>query len=95
MIFCFKIHTQRLPTARLFWHCPFISLFYSDNQMIGGPNFCEFVLIRIDGENWESWKALNKAGMDCHVSILSEDQPTVYAALTGDQCAITNIRIKE
>ena len=33
--------------------------------------------------------------MDCHVSILSEDQSTVYAALTGDQCAITNIRIKE
>ncbi|MBQ1709527.1 MAG: HD domain-containing protein [Treponema sp.] len=134
-----SFHTQSLPTARLIWHCPFISLFYSDNQMIGGPNFREFVLIRIDGENWESydwskntiiinknetfegwesWKALNKAGMDCHVSIkregqkitvftenagiavrsvsiLSEDQPTVYAALTGDQCAITNIRIKE
>lgn len=63
--------------------------------MIGGPNFCEFVLIRIDGENLESWKALNKAGMDCHVSILSEDQPTVYAALTGDQCTIINIWIKD
>ncbi|MCR4735878.1 MAG: HD-GYP domain-containing protein [Treponema sp.] len=131
-----NFHTMSLPTARLIWHCPFICLFYSDNKKINGPNFKEYVLIRIDGENWESdanakntilinkndnfegweaWKELNKKGMDCSVSIsrlgrkitvttenagiaiksiseLKEDFVDVYVSLTGDQCAITNIR---
>ncbi|MBP3743705.1 MAG: HD-GYP domain-containing protein [Treponema sp.] len=132
-------HTQSLPTARLIWHCPFISLYYSDDKKINGTNFREFVLIRIDGENWESydyarntiqiskndafegwdsWKAKNKAGMDCHVELkkignqiivvtendgifikstttLLEMPPEIYVSLTGDQCAITNIKIKK
>ena len=46
-------HTMSLPTARLIWHCPFITLFYSDNMIVNGPGFKEFVLIRLDGENWE------------------------------------------
>ena len=69
-----------------------------------------------DFEDWETWKKLNKAGMDCRVSIrresrritvktenggieirsvtiLKEDIPEVYVALTGDQCVITNIKI--
>nr|MCR4578938.1 hypothetical protein [Treponema sp.] len=131
-------HSKSLPTARLVWHCPFISLFYSDNQKVNGPNFREFVLIRIDGENWESyqyaqntiiidkkddfngweeWKKLNKEGIDCKlyvrreenkltvvtenagisiksITLLKEETPEVYLALTGDQCAISNIRIK-
>lgn len=48
-----KFHTMSLPTARLIWHCPFITLFYSDDGKVNGPNFKEFVLIRLDGENWE------------------------------------------
>lgn len=133
-----SFHSQSLPTARLIWHCPFISLFYSDDKKINGKNFREFSLIRIDGENWESdsfaqnkiqinknedfegwdaWKAMNKAGIDCtitfrrlgnqiivltqnagisikSVTTLREETPEIYTAITGDQCAITNIRIK-
>lgn len=48
-----SFHTMSLPTARLIWHCPFITLFYSDDMTVTGPNFEEFVLIRLDGENWE------------------------------------------
>ncbi len=134
-----SFHTKSLPTARLIWHCPFISLFYSDDKKMNGKNFREFVLIRIDGENWESyayasnkiiinktvsfenwdvWKEKNKEGMDCTVEIkkignqiivLTENQgiairstttlkeipPEIYLSLTGDQCAITNIRIQK
>ena len=133
-----SFHTQSLPTARLIWHCPFISLFYSDDKKMNGKNFREFVLIRIDGENWESydyarntlqinqndsfegwdaWKEKNKSGMDCHVEIkkignqiivttenegifiksvttILDNTPEIYMSLTGDQCAITNIKIK-
>ena len=67
-------------------------------------------------ENWDTWKKLNKAGMDCKVNlhresrritvttenagiairsftILKEDIPEIYVALTGDQCVLTNIRV--
>ena len=69
-----------------------------------------------DFEDWETWKKLNKSGMDCRVTIrresrritvktenggieirsvtiLKEDIPEVYVALTGDQCVLTNIKI--
>lgn len=69
-----------------------------------------------DFEDWETWKKLNKAGMDCcvtvrresrritittenggieirSVTLLKEDIPEVYVALTGDQCVITDIRL--
>ena len=67
-------------------------------------------------ENWESWKAQNKIGVDIEatimmdknvITVLAEENglmiknyttingsfPGAYLALTGDQCAITNIRI--
>ena len=130
-------HSMSLPTARLIWHCPFICLFYSEDKKIYGKGYTEFVVIRLDGENWEetnqskntiiinktdsfeswdNWKALNKEGMDCKIELHREgnkitvatenggisirsvteikvDTPEVYVALTGDQCAITNIKI--
>ena len=132
-----SFHTKSLPTSRLIWHCPFISLFYSDDKLPGGKNYKEYVLVRIDGENWEenalaensiivnkndnfegwvAWKEMNRQGFDCKVhlrregnkiSVITENggiaiksittikgqAPKVYAALTGDQCAITNIKI--
>ncbi len=48
-----SFHSKSLPTARLIWHCPYIRLYYSDDKKPGGKNFREFVLVRIDGENWE------------------------------------------
>lgn len=49
-----SFHTMSLPTARLVWHCPFISVFSSDDGRINGANFREYILLRLDGENWES-----------------------------------------
>lgn len=132
-------HTMSLPTARLVWHCPFISVYYSKDGRINGPGFHEYALIRLDGENWDSaeyatnkftidkiddyynwndWKAKNKSGMDCtlsfrrkgnvitfktenagisitNVTTVNEDNGDIFVAISGDQCAITNIRIKE
>ena len=131
-------HTQSLPTARLVWHCPFVSLFTSENGRVNGEGYREFLLLRLDGETWESdshaenevyidhtrsfpgwnaWKDANKQGMDCTVTIRREGNrvtmetenlgiavdslttikdtvSTVYVALTGDQCALTDIRIQ-
>ena len=130
-------HTMSLPTARLVWHCPFISLYYSDDGQIDGPNFREYILMRLDGENWYSadyvenrisvhqtpdfkgwkdWKERHKQGLDCaavierqgdkitirtenlglsvsSVTTILDGTKDVYVALTGDQCAITNIRV--
>ena len=131
-------HTMSLPTARLVWHCPYISIFSSDDGKVNGKNFHEYALIRLDGENWDSdefatnifankieenydwdtWKRKNKEGLDCSVALkrkgnsitfnssnlgidvtnvttLKEEPDHIYIALTGDQCALTNIRIKE
>ena len=132
-------HSMSLPTARLVWHCPFIVMFYSDNQEINGAGYREFALIRFDGENWESddevenklivnrnddfegwegWKECNRQGIDCtvtfqrkgskitaytenagisikNITTLDETVKEVYVSLTGDQCAITNIKIKK
>ncbi len=131
-------HAQSLPTARLVWHCPFISVFSSSDARVNGADFREYMLMRLDGENWESdkyaenkvsvfrtdafqdwnaWKAKNKEGLDCRVEIEREGNritmrtenlgiavssvttlrasvKDVYVALTGDQVAITNIRVR-
>lgn len=131
-----SFHCKSLPTARLVWHCPSYVVFTSDDGTVGGRNYREFSLVRLDGENWESgnavenellvdkqdfngwdaWKRYNKAGYDCSVSfsregntIISQTKNAgisirnittiktkaaeVYVALSGDQCALTNIRI--
>ena len=124
--------------ARLVWHCPFITLFHADEGLVGGRNFREYALMRLDGEcwqmcegvqkktqvsklesfeNWTDWKKRNKEGYDCEIEIRREgsrmvfcmedcgifirniisvtaDTDEIYMALTGDQCAITNIRIQ-
>ena len=134
-----SFHTMSLPTARLIWHCPYLVLFYSDDSIVGGRNYKEFALVRLDGElintakdgenqlvveksdqfkGWDAWKELNKKGMDCTVSVersgntitlstvnfgiyiknvtkISDSEKKVYFALSGDQCAITNIRMKK
>ena len=107
--------------------------------MVNGPGYRDLMLMRLDGECWESdeacslslfvdrddefdgwdaWRAFNKAGYDCTVYFKKEENrismrtenngitikntltitdgpEKLYAALTGDQCAITNIRIKK
>ena len=104
---------------------------------MNGPDFREYMLLRLYGENWESdehaensvrirhteafvgwnaWKEQNRQGLDCQVTIhrdgntitmltenlgiavksktmIRDRVKNVYVALTGDQCAITNIRV--
>ncbi len=124
-----SFHAQSLPTARLVWHCPYVSLFSSEER--------QYILFRIDGENWDSdehadnkvtvekapdfagwneWIEQNRKGIDCSVKIKREDNRIImesvnqgitvrsitaihdnvkdlYVAITGDQCAVTDIHI--
>ena len=132
-----SFHTRSLPTARLIWHCPFVTVFTSQDGTVGGEGYREFLLLRLDGENWESdahvantveishtgafvgwhsWKEENLQGLNCRVSIqregnvitmatenlgilitssttVKDEVEELYVALTGDQCALTNIRV--
>ena len=137
----FSFHAMSLPTARLIWHCPYVVLFYAADGKVNGPDYREYALIRLNGEDWtrednapnhitvrreddfmgwEAWKQGNKQGYDCTVAFaregdritvstrnlglsvtgvislpdpLPKGKETVYAALTGDQCALTGIRV--
>ena len=135
----FTFHTRTLPSACFVWHCPFLTVFTSDNGRVDGKNYREFLLFRLDGENWEdddqtenrfqishtrnfvswdAWKEINKQGIDCEVTIrrsgsriicstenlgiaitsvttIKDNVSDLYAALTGDQCALTNIHVKK
>ncbi len=130
-------HTKSLPTARLVWHCAFIDVFYSQDRKVTGPDYKEYGLVRLDGENWkdegsedntlivnkthdfvgwEEWKRINKRGFDVtvyferhgdtvtvrtenlgvslkNVITIPDGRKDIYVAITGDQCAVTNIRI--
>ncbi len=132
-----SFHTMSLPTARSVWHCPHISVFSSSNGRTDGENLNEYLLLRLNGEDWSSaanvdnkvqvdktaefeswdaWKEKNKQGFDCVVKIQKEkntirittenagiaiDSVTalhdttkdLFIAITGDQCAITNIHV--
>ena len=43
-------HTQSLPDANLVWHCPYIILYYSEDGKVHGKNYCEYAMIKFDGE---------------------------------------------
>ncbi|MBQ6442126.1 MAG: HD domain-containing protein [Lachnospiraceae bacterium] len=130
-------HTQSLPGASLVWHCPYLVLFSSDDAKVGGENYHEYALIKLNGENegdftaaknrfvmkktdrfpgWDAWKEKHLAGIECEAQLehkgkqvvlttetlgihientttILEEHENVYIALTGDQCAITDIRV--
>ena len=134
-----SFHTKSYPTARLIWHCPYFCIFSSSDGSVDGDDYHEYLLLKLNGENWDStenvenrisvdhtedfqdwkqWLEQNKQGIDCTVTLKREDNKIimqtenlgiainsattllddvndVYFALTGDQCAITNIRIIE
>ena len=128
-------HGQSLPTARLVWHCPYVSLYTSKDGKVNGEDYREFLLLRLDGEGWDSdshaendtridhthqfpgwnaWKEANRQGLDWEVMIhrngnsvridtetlgisivnlttIKDEVQDLYIALTGDQCALTDI----
>lgn len=130
-------HTMSLPGAELVWHCPYLVLFSSDDRKVGGENYHEYALIKLNGENegeftgaknrfvmkktenfagWKVWKEKNLSGIECEVELerkgkqiqiatenlgiridntttILEEREDIYVALTGDQCAITDIRV--
>ncbi len=129
-------HAMSLPTARLIWHCPYISIYSSDSGDPYTKGYKEYALVRLDGEywdsgafnnklivnknddfaGWEAWKSALSEGIDCSVNFRREgnlivtttenkglfikntttiqgNPDKVYVALTGDQCAITTIKI--
>jgi len=132
-------HSRSLPVANLVWHCPFIVVFYSDDGKVGGKGYCEYALIKINGEvssdgmhsenkvymkkkedfhGWDKWKEKNKEGFECFVlfekrgnkvitktenlgiaidntTVIHDEHKDVYIALTGDEVAITDIRIMD
>jgi len=51
-----KFHTMSFPTARLVWNCPYVSIFTSSDGKVNGNNYREYMLLRLDGESWESDK---------------------------------------
>ena len=134
-----SFHAKSLPTSRLIWHCPYISIFHSYNGTTMGDEYREYALIRLDGESmgnqnenlnklvvnrtedfegWDEWKKFNKDGFDSVVrferkgnvivtitenfglsirntTTINDGTEDIYVSLTGDQCALTNIRITQ
>lgn len=88
-------HTMSLPTARLVWHCPYFSIFSSDNGKVNGPDFREYGLLRLDGENWDSDDfGSNKITVNKTEQFTTwDDWKTINKE--GFDCSITNIRIKD
>ncbi len=130
-------HTMSLPGASLVWNCPYILLYYSEDGAVGGPDYKEFNMIKLNGEDqgdneyahnrfilkkkedfpgWDAFNQTNKKGLECEVAIekrgnqillktenlgisienttsFKVEQPKVFVALTGDQIALTDIRI--
>ena len=131
-------HSMSLPSANMIWHCPSVVIYYSKDGNVFGPEYREYDLIKLNGEEdgdkeyvtnrfkmkrkeefpgWELWKEINKAGLDYEVSVykkgnritvktinlgielentttVMDDPDKVYVALTGDQVALTDIRLK-
>jgi len=132
-----SFNTRSLPSSRRIWHCPLIIFFTSDDGSVGGENYRELTLVRLDGEvwsgdpgtqnesvvtkletfdNWSVWKHNNKGGVNCELELVRKDNiiylhvlnsgldikdkltipdniSNIYFYLTGDQCALTDIRI--
>ena len=131
-------HAQSLPDANLVWHCPYIILYYSDDEKVYGKNYREYAMIKFDGEengsnenaendfimkktenftNWEDWEAHNKAGYECQIEFIKNGNEVtlrtqnkgiyiqnttkvrngnkeIFVAFSGDQVALTDIRIR-
>ena len=131
-------HSMSLPTANMIWHCPSAVLYYSKDGSVFGPEYREYDLIKLNGEEdgdkeyvtnrfkmkrkedfpgWTAWKEKNKEGLDYEIYVekkgnriifrtenlgieientttILDDPDKMYVALTGDQVALTDIRIK-
>jgi hypothetical protein len=133
-----QFNSMSLPSANLVWHCPYLVIYTSDDGEVYGPNYIEYNLIKINGENdenqndystnrfimkkskdfmgWDEWMKANKKGVEIDVcfavkgkeitlttetlgiyientTIIADPPEHVYFSITGDQVAITDIRL--
>ena len=133
-----RFHTMTLPMAIHVWHCPYLVLFYSQDGLVNGPDYIEYAMIKLNGEDngtkeyvensfsmrktdrfegWDAWMEKNMAGFECliefsrkgrkitmstrnlgieitNTSVIKDNPPQVYVSLTGDEVALTDIRIE-
>ena len=136
---CIDFHSMSLPSASLAWHCPYILVYSASDGKVGGKDYKEYALVKLNGEcnadneyarndfdmkkteefpGWEAWKTTNKRGKECSVEIIKksssinlhtenlgiiiddninllDDSKDIYVAITGDQVALTDIRVRE
>ncbi|MCR4807151.1 MAG: HD domain-containing protein [Lachnospiraceae bacterium] len=130
-------HTMSMPIANLVWQCPYVIIFYSQDGKVGGPDYREYAVIKLNGEDngsneyvqnnfimkktgdfkgWDDWKVRNKEGLECelefsrkgrkltmttsnlgiditNITTISDGPDEVYISLTGDEVALTDIRV--
>ena len=113
--------------------CKLNKAYKNDQNNDGDPGYIQLVAVMAvhDGvvskilvnkdesfEDWDTWKAKQKQGVDCSIKIYKEgnkitvltenegvhlknvtridvEVPKIYAALSGDQCALTGITVKK
>ncbi len=82
-------HTQSLPGALLIWHCPYVVIYSSDDGHIGGANYREYTMIKLNGENDEiSEFAINRFVMKKKEGFTGWDDWKA-ANRKGMECSIT------
>jgi hypothetical protein len=133
-----KFHSLSLPSSTLIWHCPYVVLYSADDKEVGGVNYREYAMVKLNGEsnvpneyatnkfvvektsdftNWDDFRKACKAGIECEVQVskkgnrvtiksetlgialenittINDPPQEIYVALTGDQVALTDIRIR-
>ena len=132
-----EFHSMSLPSSSLVWHCPYIILYYSDDEKVNGKGYTEYAVVKLNGEitsddslcsntfemkkksnfpGWNEWKKYNKKGLEYsvefvkkgnkltlltdtlgisieNVTTVKSGKGNIYVAISGDQVAITDIRI--
>lgn len=78
----------------------------ADDGKVFGENYRDYMLVRLDGECWEgnpscivtdsNSRSSDFGGVSVKATAeITDGNKVIYAAITGDQVAITNIRIKK
>lgn len=68
------------------------AMFFTNGGVVGGPNYMEFALMRLDGNKIVAFT--ENAGIFVKSTTeVKVDVDDIYVALSGDQVALTNIRV--
>ncbi|MBR1876273.1 MAG: hypothetical protein IJ805_04110 [Lachnospiraceae bacterium] len=78
-----QFHSMSLPTANLIWHCPYITIYHSSDKKVNGDDYRNTITVITE----------NMGIYIKNVTTIEDDTEDIYVAITGDQVALTNIRI--